>query len=195
MSKKEQTLLAVLFAVGEPIAPERIAEALDMSPDGVRGLLEHLRDTLDMQDSALQILNLGGQYQLATRREYTEDIRKVMLERRNVSLSPAALEVLAAVAYNQPVTRAYVEQVRGVDSSGIITSLIEKGLLEEEGRLELPGRPIAYRTTAHFLRTFGLSSLEELPMTAVTGMLDDDLPDDLIEGQIGFDEQLEAIRE
>ncbi len=190
MSKKEQTLLAVLFAVGEPIAPERIAQALDMSADGVRGLLEHLRDTLDMQDGALQILNLGGQYQLATRREYTEDIRKVMQERRNVALSPAALEVLAAVAYNQPVTRAYVEQVRGVDSSGIITSLIDKGLLEEEGRLELPGRPLAYRTTAHFLRTFGLSSLEELPMTAVADLLEEALPGDLIEGQIGFDEQL-----
>ncbi len=195
MSKKEQTLLAVLFAVGEPIAPERIAEALDMSADGVRGLLEHLRDTLDMQDGALQILNLGGQYQLATRREYTEDIRKVMQERRNVALSPAALEVLAAVAYNQPVTRAYVEQVRGVDSSGIITSLIDKGLLEEEGRLELPGRPLAYRTTAHFLRTFGLSSLEELPMTAVADLLEEALPDDLIEGQIGFDEQLVTVGE
>ena len=190
MSKKEQTLLAVLFAVGEPIAPERIAEALDMSADGVRGLIEHLRDTLDMQDGALQILNLGGQYQLATRKDYTEDIRKVMQERRNVSLSPAALEVLAAVAYNQPVTRAYVEQVRGVDSSGIVASLIEKGLLEEEGRLELPGRPIAYRTTAHFLRTFGLSSLEELPLTVVADLIEADLPDDLIDGQIGFGEQL-----
>lgn len=195
MSKKEQTLLAVLFAVGEPIAPERIAEALDMSADGVRGLIEHLRDTLDMQDGALQILNLGGQYQLATRPEYTEDIRKVMQERRNASLSPAALEVLAAVAYNQPVTRAYVEQVRGVDSSGIITSLIEKGLLEEEGRLELPGRPIAYRTTAHFLRTFGLSSLDELPLAAVADLIEADLPDDLIEGQIGFGEQLGGAEE
>lgn len=191
MNKKlEQTLLAVLFAVGEPIAPERIAEALDIGIESVRGLIEHLRDTLDMQDGALQILNLGGQYQLATRREYTDDIRKVMQERRNVPLTPAALEVLAAVAYNQPVTRAYVEQVRGVDSSGIIANLVEKGLLEEEGRLELPGRPIAYRTTAHFLRTFGLSSLEELPMTAVSDALDEDMPDDLIEGQIGFGEQL-----
>ena len=185
MNKTEQTLLAVLFAVGEPIAPERIAQALDIGTDSVRGLIEHLRDMLDMQDFALQILNLGGQYQLATRREYTEDIRKVLQEKRNVSLSPAALEVLAAVAYNQPVTRAYVEQVRGVDSSGIITSLIEKGLLEEEGRLELPGRPIAYRTTAHFLRTFGLSSLDELPMTAAVNLMDETLPDDLIEGQIG----------
>ncbi|HWP50411.1 MAG TPA: SMC-Scp complex subunit ScpB [Clostridia bacterium] len=196
MSKKlEQMLLAVLFAVGEPIAPDRIAEALDVSADNVRGFIEHLRDTLDMQDGALQILNLGGQYQLATRKEYTEDIRKVMQARRNVPLSPAALEVLAAVAYNQPVTRAYVEQVRGVDSSGIIATLAEKGLLEEEGRLELPGRPIAYRTTAHFLRTFGLSSLDELPQTAAAELLDEDFPDEVIEGQIGFDEEVRAFEE
>lgn len=194
MSKKlEQTLMAVLFAVGEPISPDRIAAALDISVDIVRGMIEHLRDLLDMQEGALQILYLDGQYQLATRKEFAEDIRKVMQERRNVPLSPAALEVLAAIAYNQPVTRAYVEQVRGVDSSGIISSLTEKGLLEEEGRLELPGRPIAYKTTAHFLRTFGLSSLEELPLTAEAEIIEEDLPDDLIEGQIGLAEQSQAF--
>lgn len=194
MSKKlEQTLLAVLFAVGEPISPERIANALEIGVDSIRGMLEHLRDMLDTQDGALQILNLGGQYQLATRPVYTDDIKKVMQERRNVPLSPAALEVLAAIAYNQPVTRAYVEQVRGVDSSGIIASLTEKGLLEEEGRLELPGRPIAYRTTAHFLRTFGLSSLDELPATALPELPEEDIPDDWIEGQIGFDERAPAF--
>lgn len=90
------------------------------------------------------------------------------------------------MAYNQPVTRAYVEQVRGVDSSSIIASLVEKGLLEEAGRLELPGRPICYQTTPNFLRTFGLSSLEELPLTEPAP--GDDLPEDLIEGQIGFDD-------
>lgn len=184
-SKLEQTLLAVLFAVGEPVSPDKIAAALDISVESVRGILEHLKDTLDTQNGALQILSLGGQYQLSTRQEYTEDIKRVMQERRNVPLTPAALEVLAAVAYNQPVTRAYVEQVRGVDSSGIITNLTEKGLLEEAGRLELPGRPIAYKTTAHFLRTFGLSSIEDLPLTVSEELIvDEDLPDDLIEGQI-----------
>lgn len=195
MSKKlEQTLLAVLFAVGDPIAPERIASALDIAVETVRGLLEHLCDTLDAQESALQILNLGGQYQLATRSAYTQDIKKVLQERRNVTLSSAALEVLAAVAYNQPVTRAYVEQVRGVDSSGIIASLTEKGLIEEAGRLELPGRPIAYRTTAHFLRTFGLSSLDELPITAIPELPEEIMPEDWIEGQIGFDEPTVALK-
>ena len=186
----EQMLLAVLFAVGEPVSPEKIASALDMSTDSVRSLIEHLRDMLDTQDGALQILYLGGQYQLSTRERYTEDIRKVMNERRNVPLTPAALEVLAAVAYNQPVTRAYVEQVRGVDSSGIITNLVEKGLLEEAGRLDLPGRPISYKTTAHFLRTFGLSSLDELPLTIPEEVFAEELPDDFLEGQMEFSDTL-----
>ena len=191
-TKLEQTFLAVLFAMGEPVAPERIASALDMPTDSVKSLIEHLRDTLDTQNGALQILYLGGQYQLATREEYTDDIRKVMQEKRNVPLTPAALEVLAAVAYNQPVTRAYIEQVRGVDSSNIVSGLVEKGLLEEAGRLDLPGRPIAYKTTAHFLRTFGLSSLEELPLTISEEIvLDEDLPDDLLEGQMELSDSLQ----
>ncbi len=182
----EKTLLAALFAAGDAVAPERIAAALETEPDEIRRLLEHLRSTLDEEESPLQILSLAGQYQLATREEYTPAIRRVLAERRSVPLSPAALEVLAAVAYNQPVTRAYVEQVRGVDSSGTIASLVEKGLLEEAGRLELPGRPIAYRTTPVFLRTFGLSSLDELPMTAE----EEPVPgneDDVLEGQVTFD--------
>lgn len=187
MSKQlESAVLAVLFAVGEPLAPSRLAEALETKEEVVRSLLEHLRDTLEAHAGAFQILNLNGQYQLATREEHTGLIRRVMNQRRSVPLSQAALEVLAAVAYNQPVTRAYVEQVRGVDSSSIIASLVEKGLLEEAGRLELPGRPICYQTTPNFLRTFGLSSLEELPLTEPAP--GDDLPEDLIEGQIGFDD-------
>ena len=187
MSKQlESAVLAVLFAVGEPLAPSRLAEALETKEEVVRSLLEHLRVTLEAQAGAFQILNLNGQYQLATREEHRGLIRRVMNQRRSVPLSQAALEVLAAVAYNQPVTRAYVEQVRGVDSSSIIASLVEKGLLEEAGRLELPGRPICYQTTPNFLRTFGLSSLEELPLTEPAP--GDDLPEDLIEGQIGFDD-------
>lgn len=160
----EKTLMAVLFAVGEPISPERIADAMETDAETARGLLARLGESLDERGEPLRLLKLGGQYQLATRERYTPVIRRALAERRNAALTPAALEVLAAVAYNQPVTRAYVEQVRGVDSSGIISALVEKELLEEAGRLDLPGRPIAYRTTAHFLRTFGLSCLEELPV-------------------------------
>ncbi len=187
MSKQlESAVLAVLFAVGEPLSPARLAEALEQKEEVVHNLLEHLRDTLETQRGAFQILNLGGQYQMATREEHTELIRRVINQRRNVPLTPAALEVLAAVAYNQPVTRAYVEQVRGIDSSSIIASLVEKGLLEEAGRLELPGRPICYQTTPNFLRTFGLSSLAELPLT------EPEPEEELLDEQIEFDDSVEA---
>ena len=186
----EKTLMAVLFAAAEPIAPEKIAAALELDAPDVDRIIKHMADKLDEEDYPLQILDLAGQYQLTTREVYTPDIRKVMNEKRNTPLSQAALEVLAAVAYNQPVTRAYVEQVRGVDSSSVVTTLVEKGLLEEAGRLELPGRPIAYRTTALFLRTFGLSSLEDLPVSDEPEFDEDDLAeieeDDVLEGQITF---------
>ena len=109
------------------------------------------------------IIKLHNSYQMVSRKEYAEQIRTIMDLRRNTPLSQAALEVLAVVAYNQPVTKAFVEQVRGVDCSGVIGSLTTKGLIEEKGRLELPGRPLLYGTTEHFLRCFNISSPEELP--------------------------------
>jgi segregation and condensation protein B len=183
----ENTLLAVLFALGEPVSPERIADALQTDPETARRLLGRLGDLLDGRGDALQLLSLDGQYQLATREKYTPVIRRALIERRNAALSPAALEVLAAVAYNQPVTRAYVEQVRGVDSSVIVSSLVDKGLLEEAGRLELPGRPITYKTTAHFLRTFGLKSLDDLPTVLPREAAGEQEPDTgQLEGQTGL---------
>ena len=185
----DEILLAILFAVGEPILPQRIADALEMDAETIARLLNRLADKLDEQPGAFQIMKLEQQYQLTTREEYTPQIKKVLAERRNALLSAAALEVLAAVAYNQPVTRAYVEQVRGVDSTGLVTSLVEKGLIEEAGRLDLPGRPIAYKTTAHFLRTFGISSLKELPVMADLAEEEmAEMPEDWIDGQIAFDQ-------
>lgn len=109
------------------------------------------------------LLKLGERYQLCTRQEYAENIRSVLDMKRNVPLSSAAFEVLAVVAYNQPVTKAYVEQVRGVDCSGVISTLCQKGLVEEKGRLDLPGRPLLYGTTPEFLKCFCIESLSELP--------------------------------
>lgn len=180
----EKTLFAVLFAAGEPIAPDRIAAALDLGAADVALLLRRIAAELDETDFPLQVQDLNGEYQLTTRPRDTAAIRRVLSERRNAPLSQAAFEVLAAVAYNQPVTRAYIEQVRGVDSSATVASLVEKGLLEEAGRLDLPGRPIAYRTTAVFLRTFGLSSPEDLPGAPALGVEDDDV----LEGQLSFEE-------
>ena len=122
-----------------------------------------LQRSYAVRDGALEILTLNGAYQLAVKSDYSEHIRRTLDEKKNTALSNAAMETLAIAAYNQPVTKSFIENIRGVDSSGVVNSLVEKELLEECGRLELPGRPIAYRTTDNFLRCFGLSSLDYLP--------------------------------
>ena len=108
-------------------------------------------------------MRMENTYQLATKEAYAEYIKKAFDIKRRTPLSPAALEVLAVIAYNQPVTKSFIEQVRGVDCSGVVTTLVEKGLVEERGRLELPGRPLLYGTTKNFLRCFSMSDLSELP--------------------------------
>lgn len=155
---------AVLFACGEPIELEKLAAAAEIEKEIAERIVGRLNDRYKDQGSALIIGKLDDSYQMMTRPEYARYIKTAMETRRQIPLSPAAMEVLAIVAYNQPVTRGFVDQVRGVDSSGVVRSLVERNLLEEHGRLnDVPGRPIAYRTTDNFLRCFGLNSLENLP--------------------------------
>ena len=154
---------AILFASGEPVEAARIAEALELDIDTVNGTMWELGRALDERGSGICLLRLGSKYQLCSRSDYAQQVRSVLDIKKNAPLSPAAFEVLAVVAYNQPVTKAYVEQIRGVDCSGVIATLCQKGLLEEKGRLDLPGRPLLYGTTPDFLRCFCLSSLSELP--------------------------------
>lgn len=154
---------AILFAAGEPVEIEKFSEIFEIDNETVENIMDMLSVKLDESGSAIKLVRLDFCYQLCTRKEYAENIRAVLDLRRKAPLSQAALEVLAVIAYNQPVTKAYVEQVRGVDCSGVVSTLVEKGLLEEKGRLELPGRPLLYGTTANFLRCFGLKSLDELP--------------------------------
>ena len=154
---------AVLFAAGEPVEIEKFCTVFDVDDDTVEKVMDMLADRLDNSGSAVKLVRIDFSYQLCTRREYAENIRSVLDLRRKSPLSQAALEVLAVIAYNQPVTKAYVEQVRGVDCSGVVSTLVEKGLLEEKGRLELPGRPLLYGTTQNFLRCFGLKSHDDLP--------------------------------
>ena len=156
-------LEALLFASGTPISAEKLAQALMLDKETVCKVAQNLADELDARQSGLCVVRLGEEYQLCSRTEYAQAIRRALEIRRNTPLSQAAMEVLAVVAYNQPVTKAFVEQVRGVDCSGVVGSLCAKGLLEEKGRLELPGRPLLYGTTPDFLRCFGFSSLSELP--------------------------------
>ncbi len=154
---------AVLFASGEPMSIDRLAQVFDITPEKVVESADLLSQKLESNDSGVTVLRLENTYQLATKSEFSEYIKRAFDIRRRTPLSNAALEVLAVVAYNQPVTKSFIEQVRGVDCSGVVTTLIEKGLVEERGRLELPGKPLLYGTTKNFLRCFGLSDLSDLP--------------------------------
>lgn len=163
LEQYENRAEAILFASGEPLPQRRLAAALAIEEDAAVSVLESLAAKYEKNGGAVELLRMEDCWQLCSRREYAPDIRGALELKRSVPLSQAALEVLAVVAYNQPVTRAFVEQVRGVDCSGVVATLCDKGLIEEGDRLELPGRPIAYRTTPVFLRSFGLGSLEDLP--------------------------------
>ena len=163
-----------------------MAQAIGADEETVLRYVPHLRDALADAGMPFEVLRLGDRLQLCTSSDYAAVIRAALELRRSAPLSQAALEVLAVIAYNQPVTRAFIEQVRGVDSSGVVNSLIEKSLIEEAGRLDLPGRPIAYRTTPDFLRCFGLESLDKLPALPSTD--EDAPPDDVLEGQVAFGE-------
>lgn len=157
------TVEAVLFAVGEPIEIKRMAQALDVEIIVLSEALEVLREKYERDDSGICLLKLDDKYQLCSKLIYADSIRKVIEVKKNAPLSQAAFEVLAIVAYNQPVTKAFIEQIRGVDCSAVISNLCQKSLIEEKGRLELPGRPLIYGTTPEFLKCFCISSLDELP--------------------------------
>lgn len=162
-------LEAVLYAGGEPISINRLAGIFEITPEKVIKAMDLLDKRLKSEKGGLELLRLENTYQLATKAEYAEYIKKAFDIKRRTPLSPAALEVLAVIAYNQPVTKSFIEQVRGVDCSGVVTTLVEKGLIEERGRLELPGRPLLYGTTKNFLRCFSINDLSELPPLPKTG--------------------------
>ena len=153
---------AVLFASGEPMDREKLCEAVESVGEEVDKALKMLEEKYS-GNSGIELLRLENSYQLATKKKFSEYIKNALEIRKNTALTPASMEALTIIAYNQPVTKGFVESVRGVDSSGVVNSLAEKGLVEEAGRLNLPGRPVAYRTTDVFLRSFGLSSLDDLP--------------------------------
>ncbi len=169
---------AILFAHGEPIEAEKLCAAAGVEADMPEKLVQLLIDRYESMGSALTVLKLGNSYQLAVKAEFFDYVRAALESKKNTPLSPAAMEVLTIIAYNQPVTKGFVEHVRGIDSSSVVNSLVEKNLLEEAGRLDVPGKPIAYKTTSAFLRCFQLSSLDDLPA----------LPDS--DGQVSFDEIL-----
>ena len=156
-------LEALIFAAGEPVEKKRLAQTMEISEDEVEALANELKNEYNEQKRGFQLIELDKKYQLCSRAEYFSYVKQMLEIKRNAALSQAAFEVLAVIAYNQPVTKSFVEQVRGVDCSGVIASLYDKGLIEEKGRLELPGKPLIYGTTDTFLRCFSLNSLDALP--------------------------------
>lgn len=165
MEQKElqRIVEAILFAAGERIEVSRLAQVLQTDEDEIRRAVDTLADELAFERRGVRILRLEDGYQMVSSGEMADYVTKALETRKPPKLSSSQLETLTIVAYYQPATKAMVEQIRGVDSSYSISALLNKKLIEDAGRLNVPGRPIQYRTTPDFLRTFGLSSLEELP--------------------------------
>ena len=159
----ERIIEAILFAAGEPVEAARLAMAAECDTDEVEAAAKALMDRLAFERRGIRVVRLENAYQMCSSTEMSGYITKALETRKPPKLSASQLETLTIIAYYQPATKAYVEQIRGVDSSYSVGALLNKHLIEECGRLNVPGRPILYRTTADFLRTFGLESLDELP--------------------------------
>ena len=163
LSELQRAIEAVLFAAGEPVEISRLSFALSVDENEVLDAAKKLSDTLSFERRGIRVIRLGSALQMVSSGEMAEYISAALETRKPPKLSSSQLEALTIIAYYQPATKALVEQIRGVDSAYSISALINKKLIEEAGRLNVPGRPIQYKTTPAFLRTFGISSLEELP--------------------------------
>lgn len=179
MKEVEAAIEGILFASGEPVDIDRICMATDMDRPTVELVLQKLADYYAYERRGMRLLKMDDSYQLCSAPEYGDIIRRAFEVRKPAKLSQPALEVLTIIAYYQPTTRAYVDQIRGVDSSYTVGLLLDRHLIEECGRLQVPGRPRLYRTTQAFLRAFHLDSLEDLPQ----------LPGMEADGQMRLDEE------
>lgn len=182
----ERCIEAILFASGDAIELSKLSETLLIDEKIVKNLIDRIRNRYAEQESPFEVQYLDHCCQMGVLPQYAPMIREALELRKNTPLTPAALEVLAVIAYNQPVTRSFIEQVRGVDCSSIVRGLVEKGLVEEAGRLNIPGKPLSYRTTSHFLRSFGMERLEQLPPIPEAQAEPDENALVEVEGQLDF---------
>ena len=159
----KRAIEAILFAAGDPVGVDRMAIAIGAGRDQIEENLKALMDAYSFERRGMRIIRLEDAYQMVSALELSEVISRALETRKPPKLSASALETLTVIAYYQPTTKALVEQIRGVDSSYTISALLNKKLIEEQGRLSVPGRPILYGTTPDFLRTFGIASLDDLP--------------------------------
>ena len=183
MREVEAAVEGILFASGEPVKAERICVALDLDRPTVEQVLQKLMDYYAYERRGVRLVRMEDSWQMCSAPDYADVIRKAFEIRKPARLSQPALEVLTIIAYYQPTTRAYVDQIRGVDSAYTIGLLLERKLIEECGRLQVPGRPHLYRTTRNFLRAFHLNSLDDLP----------EMPDLGGEGQMRIDENGQIV--
>ena len=174
----QRAIEAILFAAGERIELSRLAAVLEADEKEVAAAAEALADELAFNRRGIRILRLEQGYQMVSSSEMAEYITKCLETRKPPKLSSSQLETLTIIAYYQPATKAMVEQIRGVDSTYSVAALLNKKLIEDAGRLNVPGRPIQYRTTPDFLRTFGLTSLEELPQIDKVELVEPVIPED-----------------
>ena len=163
MKNIKYAIEGILFAAGEPVKAAKLAVVLDVSFEEVKNAVKELKEEYDRDKRGFNIIEILEGYQICSRPEYYTYIQEILGEQRNQPLSNAAMEALAIIAYKQPITRGQIEHIRGVNSDGCVNRLYERGLIEEAGRLDAPGRPILYATTQTFLRCFGLKSPQELP--------------------------------
>lgn len=163
LKELEGAIEGILFAAGDPVPVDRICFVLEQDKETVESVCQRLADQYSYERRGTRLVKLDNSWQMCSAPEYADYIRKTLESRKPAKLSQPALEVLSIIAYFQPVTRAYIEQVRGVDSSYTVGLLLERELICEAGRLSVPGRPMQFRTTKNFLRAFGLSSLDDLP--------------------------------
>ena len=163
----EEAIEAILYAAGYPVRYDKLAEVLQITVKDVKAFVRNIEKKFAEANHAhgIQLLIYPASCQFATKEQYAPYIREALGIRRGGNLSASSMEVLAVIAYNQPVTRSFIDLVRGVDSSYAVNSLLDKGLIEAAGRLDAPGRPMLYVTTDKFLRVFGLKALDELPAT------------------------------
>lgn len=162
-SAQKGIIEAMLFVSGEPLSLKELALHLEASPKYLEEVLEELIENYEQEERGIKLIRINGDYQLVTKNEYSDYIQKLLKKNKRQSLSQASLESLAIVAYKQPITRIDIDEIRGVKSDSAISRLMDKELIKEVGRLEVPGRPILYCTTEEFLRQFGLHDLKELP--------------------------------
>lgn len=163
MDNIKYAIEGILFAAGEPVKAAKLAAVLETDIDTVKEAVEDLKKEYEKEHRGFAIIDILEGYQICSRPEYYTYIQEILGEQRKQPLSNAAMEALAIIAYKQPITRGQIEHIRGVNSDGCVNRLYERGLIEESGRLDAPGRPILYRTTDNFLRCFGLTNSQDLP--------------------------------